>query len=216
MENYIFVSDFDKTLTDKDFYQIIIDDYLKDQGMEIYHKWKRKEMYDIVFLNKIFNSIGRDEKEIMEDIKRIPFDNSSVGLIETLGDRFVILSAGSSYYINKYFDYKNNSALKKVKIISNYGYYKNKGIYLEADVNSPYYSEVYGVDKYKAALGLKKEYGKLIYAGDSEPDLKAAMIADIVFAKGKLVELLKNENKNFFEFDKYWQIEEYLMREGII
>ena len=53
---------------------------------------------------------------------------------------------------------------------------------------------------------LKHNYKKIIYAGDSGPDLKPALVSDIVFAKGELVELLKNEKKEFIEFENFSEV----------
>jgi 2-hydroxy-3-keto-5-methylthiopentenyl-1-phosphate phosphatase len=53
---------------------------------------------------------------------------------------------------------------------------------------------------------LKNNYKKIFYAGDSEPDLKPALAADVVFATGELVELLKNEKKEFIEFENFSEV----------
>lgn len=42
MKNFAFISDFDGTFTEKDFYKIITDEYLKDECCEIYKDWKNK------------------------------------------------------------------------------------------------------------------------------------------------------------------------------
>ena len=41
MENFVFVSDFDNTLTHKDFYKIILDKYMKESGKKLFDEWKK-------------------------------------------------------------------------------------------------------------------------------------------------------------------------------
>lgn len=216
MKKFVFVSDFDGTLTEKDFYQIIIDEYFKEEGAKLYKAWKNNEYKDIDFLGLIYKAINRDEEEILEDILSIPLDIYAKEFIEKVkssGGDFVVLSAGTSYYIDRIFE---NKGITGVEVISNEGYYENKGIYLKIDTESPYHSEVYGVDKEKVVKGFKYEYEKVYFAGDSAPDLKAALLADVTFAKGVLQDLLRDENHPFIPVENFRQIEEYLINEGIL
>ena len=57
MNKFAFVSDFDGTLTKKDFYHIIIDKYLQDKGWKFYDEWKKTKKINVEFLNKIFAKI---------------------------------------------------------------------------------------------------------------------------------------------------------------
>ena len=41
-KKFAFISDFDGTLTNKDFYKMIIDEYLGEEGKELYKAWRRK------------------------------------------------------------------------------------------------------------------------------------------------------------------------------
>lgn len=61
----------------------------------------------------------------------------------------------------------------------------------EGDEYIEFYSDRYGIDKLSVVKKLKNNYKKIFYAGDSEPDIKPVLVADVVFAKGELVELLK-------------------------
>ena len=86
----------------------------------------------------------------------------------------------------------------------------NNGIHFILNKDDDFFSEIYGIDKSLVVKNLKSNYKKVFYAGDSEPDLKPALIADIIFAKGKLVELLKKENREFIEFKNFHEIWEKL------
>ncbi|MBC2581235.1 MtnX-like HAD-IB family phosphatase [Clostridium sp. DJ247] len=206
MEKFVFISDFDGTLTKKDFYKIITDDYLKEECAELYKEWRAKKIKDVDYLGYVFKNIKRNEQEIYEDILKISIDSYAkefVNNIRLAGGDFIIVSAGTSYYIEKVFE---KQEIKDVEIYSNKGVFKDNGIHFVLDESSEFYSEIYGIDKYKVVKKLKEKYNKVFYAGDSEPDLKAALIADVVFAKGSLVELLEKENKEFIKFENFSEV----------
>jgi 2,3-diketo-5-methylthio-1-phosphopentane phosphatase len=212
MENFIFISDFDGTLTQKDFYQIIIDRYLGQWGNDLYSSWKRNELKDVQFLSQVFQAINRNEEQISKDIAAIeldPYAKDFINHIKSLGGQFVVLSAGTSYYIDKVLEIHG---IKDVKVISNPGCFENNGIKMLPDINSPYYSDIYGVNKYLVVKDYKDKYERVYYAGDSTPDLKACMAADMVFARNKLVELLEENNHPYIPFRQFKDIEEYLMK----
>jgi 2-hydroxy-3-keto-5-methylthiopentenyl-1-phosphate phosphatase len=210
LKKFAFVSDFDGTLTEKDFYHIIIDNYLQEWGRPFYEEWKKTKKIDVVFLNKILGSIGRTEEEILEEIHRIPLDKYAVDFIHKVqeaGGGFYILSAGTTYYIDRLLAHRG---IEGVTVISMSGVYKDGGIEITPDEESPYFSEIFGINKAKVVEDLKKEFETVFFAGDSEPDLGAAKAVDIAFAKKDLKELLSKEQEDFIPFDNFKEIEKYL------
>ena len=213
---FVFISDFDGTLTEKDFYQMIIDDYLGEEGQMLYKEWRRGHYQDKDFLGKIYRAINREEAEILEDIFRIEWDESANDFIQKVrqnGGEFIILSAGTSYYIDKLLKEKG---LSDLKVYSNPGIYKDKGIHLQIDTTSHYYSERYGIDKAKVVEDLKKQYTHVYYAGDSAPDILPCKIADMAFAKGSLQEMLKAENVDFVPMKSFKDVATILTERGVL
>ena len=214
LKKFAFVSDFDGTLTERDFYHIVIDTYLQGWGKQFYEDWKKTKKINVEFLNKIFGAMGKTEKEILAEIHHIPLDEHAIRFIESVqkaGGEFYILSAGTAYYIDLLLAHRR---IEGVKVISMTGVYKNGGIEIIPDENSPYYSEVFGVNKAKVVEDLKKEFETVFFAGDSEPDLGAARGADIAFAKNDLKELLGKEQEEFVPFKNFGEIEKYLQERG--
>jgi len=206
MKDFAFISDFDGTLTEKDFYKILSDTYYKEELLPLLKALKNGEMKDREYLSYVFNNVKRNEAEILEDILNITFDPFAKNFIEKVkasGGDFIVISAGTSYYIDKILD-KNN--IKDVDVYSNKGIFKDNGLYFDLNEKDEFYSDRYGIDKLIVIEKLKKNYKKVFYAGDSGPDLKAALVADVVFAKGTLVELLKKENKAFIEFNNFSEV----------
>ncbi|MDF2911341.1 MAG: 2,3-diketo-5-methylthio-phosphopentane phosphatase [Sporolactobacillus laevolacticus] len=209
-KSFLFLSDFDGTLTDKDFFHVIIDHHFADQRDKLYDDWDKKVMTDLDYLTRLFKSIDRDQAGIDDDIDAVPFDpyaKKVIDLVKELGGEFVVISAGTDYYIKRIFE---KNGIEGVKIYSNPGVYENRGIQLNVDPKGPYYSELYGIDKQKLARDLMKEYDTVFFAGDSLPDLKAAMLADTIFAKGKLQGLLDQEKKDYVAIKSFKDIEDYL------
>lgn len=216
MKEFIFFSDFDNTITNKDFYNIVIEKHLGSKGVQLYYDWKEKKMKDVDFLNTVFSSMNSSEEEVINDILTIPFDMEAHSLMKEIkeaGGDFIIVSAGADYYIKKIFEHYG---IEGIKIISNPSEYRDGGIHMMPDYDSPYYSDVYGVDKALVVKDFKDKAKRIFYAGDSVPDLKAAEQADIIFAKGKLQNLLDNEGYSFVPFGSFKEIKDYLIDEGVI
>ena len=213
MGTFAFVSDFDGTLTSRDFYRIIIDKYLKDQGKALYAQWKQTRKINVEFLNIIFGSMDLSLCDLKDEILRIPLDPAAGDFIREVrknGGEFIIVSAGTSYYIDILLKHLGID----VTVISMQGIYQDRGIRIIPDVQSPYYSEVFGLDKRKVIEDIKKDYDVVFFAGDSEPDLAAAKAAGYVFAKNELGKMLAEEERQYIEYADYSDIRTWMKREG--
>ncbi|MFC7320033.1 MtnX-like HAD-IB family phosphatase [Halobacillus campisalis] len=215
MKNWAFVSDFDGTISLKDFYWIVIEKYFPE-GEELFKKWKAGEMKDIEFLTTVFSSIDQDEQQIIEDIRQIPIDSYIPEFIKTVqnhGGDFYILSAGTDYYIHHILEKYD---IKQVTVLSNEGYYQDKNVHMNLDPEHRHFSERYGIDKSKVIQDLKKEYETVHFAGDSEPDSHPAVYADLTFAKDALQDILKEKHIPFIPVTTFKEIEAELKRKGFL
>jgi 2-hydroxy-3-keto-5-methylthiopentenyl-1-phosphate phosphatase len=210
LKDFVFVSDFDGTLTEMDFYKMMSDKYLKEECKPLYEAWRNKKMKDVEYLSYVFNNLGISTEELDQeimDIKLDPFAKRFIDKIKAANGEFVIISAGTGYYIDKVLSKHN---IEGVTIYTNKGIFKDKGIYFDIDKNSEFYSDIYGIDKFLVVQKLKESYKKVFYAGDSGPDLKPALIADVVFARGQLPAMLDTEHKPYIEFKNFTEIFEKL------
>ncbi|URZ06878.1 MtnX-like HAD-IB family phosphatase [Clostridium felsineum] len=210
MKNFVFISDFDGTISKRDFYKIITDKYLKEEVGELYKDWRNNKITDVDYLGYVFSHIGRGEKEIIEDVLTIsidPFIKEFIEKIKENGGDFVVVSAGANYYIDKVFE---NAGIKDVDIYSNKSVYKDNGLHFVLNPKDEFYSGNYGIDKGKVVKKLKSSYKKVFYAGDSTPDIEPAILSDVVFAKSKLRDFLKERNKEFIVFDGFDEVLKYV------
>ena len=213
MNKFAFVADFDGTLTEKDFYNILIDKYIGEEGHRFYEEWKRKEKVGVAFLNRIFEWSGLTEEELQAEILKIPFDINGQRLIEEVhaqGGDFYIVSAGTSYYIKIFLSHID---LEDVAVISIPASYVDGHLKIQPDKSDPYFSVDFGIDKRKVIETLKKEngYDFVYFAGDSEPDLTAAISADLAFTMGELSELMKEAGKPHIVVNNCGEILNYLV-----
>ncbi|MDK8641843.1 MtnX-like HAD-IB family phosphatase [Niallia taxi] len=215
MKKWAFVSDFDGTISKKDFYWIVIERYFPE-GKELYKEWKNGSIKDIDFLSTVFGAIHQEEDQIIRDVHGIPIDEyvpPFVKAVQQSGGDFYILSAGTDYYIKHIIEkYK----LENVVVLSNEGVFKDKNIQLNINKEDWKYSERYGIDKAIVIQKLKEEYEKVYFAGDSEPDSHPAAFADITFARDVLKDLLTEKNIDFIPFESFREIEAQLTKNGQI
>lgn len=215
MKKWAFVSDFDGTISDQDFYSIVIEKYFPE-GRNLYKKWRAAEILDIDFLRSVFASIHQDEAQIIEDILSIPIDSYVPTFIKQVqknnGD-FFVLSAGSDYYIHHIL---NKYDVHDVKVLSNEGIYHEKNIHLNIDENHPHYSKRYGIDKAKVIQHLKSQYDHIYFCGDSEPDSHPARYADVTYAKAALQGILAQKAIPFVAVSTFKEVEADLKSKGVL
>jgi 2-hydroxy-3-keto-5-methylthiopentenyl-1-phosphate phosphatase len=215
MKKWAFVSDFDGTISNEDFYWLVINKYFPE-GRELFKKWKAAEILDIDFLRTVFKSIHQDEEQIIEDILSIPIDpfvpNFVKAVQENHGD-FFVLSAGTDYYIYhllKKYDITN------VKVFSNEGFFHEKNVHLKIDEAHPHYSKRYGIDKSTVIKELLNQYDEVYFAGDSEPDSHPAAFATVTFAKNGLQQILKEKNIPHVPVETFKEVQTYLTAKGVL
>jgi len=204
-----FVSDFDNTITLKDFYSIAIEKYLPVEGELYYRRFKNREIGVLDFLGHVFNNMNSDRYSLLEDILSIPLDPYSPDFIRWYSAEvgpFYILSAGCSYYIEILLE--RYGLLEMVTLIANPGYYYEGNIFMLPNPNDEYYSPGSGVDKGKAVQMINKCADYTFFAGDSAPDYPAALLADTVFARRgfELAEQLAGSGIPFTPFASFGDI----------
>ncbi|MEB1805853.1 MAG: MtnX-like HAD-IB family phosphatase [Bacillaceae bacterium] len=215
MKNWAFVSDFDGTISNQDFYWLVIEKYFPE-GRDLFKQWKAQELLDIDFLKTVFSSIQQNEEQIIKDILSIPIDDYVPTFVKNVQEQngdFFVLSAGTDYYI---YHLLEKHGIKNVKVFSNEGFFQEKNIHLNIDETHRHFSKRYGIDKSKVIKELKKEYDTVYFIGDSEPDSHPAHFADLTFAKNGLQELLHEKKIPFVPVETFKEVEDYLITKGVL
>ncbi len=197
MKKFLFITDFDGTVTAQDFF------------IQILYRYKPKLAFikndkkGVDLLNEVFHNLNLTEEEILDEIKHVavdPYFYDFVNFVKQNGGDVLILSAGAHYYVENRLKMEN---LNNCWIIANNSCYKDGSIKLIKNSDLEYYDETYGIDKAKIVKNLKNDFDKLFYAGDSHVDFDACRLCDYKFSKGNLSKILKlfcYNHYNFFNF----------------
>lgn len=218
MKDVIFITDFDRTVTKKDFYWILLDDYIGQVGIDYYIEWKKTQRIGTQFLNRVFQWKKFTEEERLEAFNKVEVDLYFKDLLEALKanqiDRY-ILSAGFDQYIEYTL---NKHKIEGVAVLTNPGAFREGCFIMEPDPASPYYSSVYGIDKGIVAKTYKEQCKTLIFVGDSEPDFHAAKWADLIFAKKdeELDRILRENQIAHYVFEDFQEIHKKLIELEIL
>lgn len=209
------ISDFDGTISKKDFFYMVIENLLTDKkdALVPWNNYLSGKIKHIDALTGIFSQIRLTQQEFDSFISTIEIDSYFYDTAKYCNDNkipFYICSAGTKYYIKKRIE----TALKKYNIVlisNDATYSQQEGMKLIAPPEtSPYYNSDIGVSKQAIVQKLKDDDFFVIFAGDGKPDIKAAKISDTVFAKDMLLQLCKKENIKTQKFDNFNDILNYI------
>lgn len=205
MKPFLFITDFDGTVTAQDFvYQIMY----RYEHEKIFSKDKKR---GVELLSSVFYESGLTEEEFLKEIKYIPMDRTFVPFfrfIKENGGDVLVLSAGAKYYIKKKFSFEG---IENIEVFANDLVFEDGHFKFLVNEDKRFYSPVFGIDKEKVVAAYKEKYEKIFYAGDSYVDFYASKLADFIFAKKNLVKILKMFNLKFFEFENFDDIRENLI-----
>ncbi|HSA05787.1 MAG TPA: MtnX-like HAD-IB family phosphatase [Candidatus Gastranaerophilales bacterium] len=209
----VLVTDFDGTITKTDFFWEVVEKLLTKDDFQPWKDYQAGKITHFEGLNRIFQKIRLDIEELHDFIYEIPLEECFLNTINYCMEKNIsvyIVSAGADYYINLILD--QLGIKDSVNIIANESFYSSEnGLQMiKLPEDSLFYSHNYGIDKELVISFLKTKYKKVIFAGDGTPDFNAARHADVVFARGVLLELCRKNNIDAYELDSYRNILEYL------
>jgi 2,3-diketo-5-methylthio-1-phosphopentane phosphatase len=209
----VLITDFDGTIIKKDFFWYIIEKLMTEEDIKPWKDYLTRKITHFDALNLIFQKIHLNEEELHKIILELPVEECFTELVDFCNAENIdiyIVSAGADYYINIILDFLG--VKNSVNLIANESTYSKKdGLQMiKLPEDSIFYSENYGISKEAVMKFLKSRYELTIFAGDGTPDYNAALRADVVFARGTLLELCKEHNINYIELDSYCKIFDYL------
>lgn len=206
-------TDFDGTIIKQDFFWHIIDKVLSEEDIEPWDDYKEGRITHFEGLNRIFKKIRIPAKTLHKLIFEISLEDCFLDTIKLCiknNIKIYIISAGADYYIKLILE--ELGIKDSIEIIANKSAYSQEQglIMTKMNESSEFYSANYGVNKVGVIKYLKKHYDKVIFAGDGTPDFEAAKYADIVFARGALLKLCKENNIKADRLDSYCNVFEYI------
>jgi 2,3-diketo-5-methylthio-1-phosphopentane phosphatase len=211
----ILVTDFDGTMTDQDFFRLVIE-FLPRETALFWDQYEKGEITHFQALASIFARLRCPESQANELVSKMGLDRgvkSACERLEALGWKLIIASAGCLWYIEKLLSPLNI----KVEIHTNPGVFtESKGLVMELPIGSPYFSTTHGIDKTRLVQA-SLDRGIVAFAGDGRPDLGAALqvTPSRRFAKGRLTEELVKKGENFKSFQTWSGMVDGLLKEDL-
>ena len=204
-----FVTDFDGTITNDDFFQYVGDAFFDDSALAPWRLYLKGKLSHFEALRQMYGSLRVCEKELIDLLKKVAVDEWVIPTFELLRDAQIpiyIASAGCDYYINLLV----GGEIEKygVNLVTNSSRYSQaEGLLMERpSKDNRFYDENVGISKKKIVEYLHQNDRRVIYAGDGPPDIDPARIADIVFAKKILLKKCIEEGIKTLKFSDYKDI----------
>ncbi len=210
-----FVSDFDGTITDDDFFYKVVDAYFDESNLAPWHKYMAGDDTHFNALREMFLQIHIAEDELNKFISTIKIDEHTDKVWELCFNNNIpmyICSAGNDYYIKELIGDKMQKY--DIELITNPATYSQSGglDMQKPDESYPYFDKDIGISKSALIKKLKDDGYFVIFAGDGPPDIAPALISDTVFARKILLEKLNAKGLKSENFDSYQNIYDYIKR----
>ena len=209
----LLVTDFDGTMTERDFYQLALDRFTPSETRYIWDRYKQKELTTFETLQGIFSSIKAPPAELVAALDELRFDPGAAAAIQRLraaGWEIVVVSAGCDWYIQRVLAKAGVQAV----VHANPGEYaESGGLEMQVPSASPYLSAKTGIDKAAIVREALENYADVAFAGNSAPDLEAARLVNDNrrFARSQLADLLDDEHRPYRRFQRWSEIAEMLL-----
>lgn len=204
-----FVSDFDGTISDDDFFAYTTKAYFDERALAPWRAFLAGKKTLFNALKEMFAQIHVPVDELNALIDAIRLDPELEPTWKICRDKGVALyicSAGNDYYIRRLI----GTLIKKynVTLVSNRGEYAPEtGLVMTApEAGCFYFDESVGISKQKLVEKLKADGFKVVFAGDGPPDIAPAQVADVVFAKKFLLKACREKGIRTEPFESFKDI----------
>ena len=207
------VSDFDGTISHKDFFDCVVEKLLNDNALDAWRKYLSGEKTHFDALKEIFSKIRISENDFYNFILNLGVDRKFFkvcDLCKKSGIPIYICSGGCDYYIRVMIGKEIDNY--DIKLITNYSFYSSAmGLVMRRlPKTEKYYDYDVGVSKAAVVEDVKSQGYKVIYCGDGRPDFEAAKEADTVFARSVLLEFCKKDGVVTEKFDDFDDVYKFI------
>ncbi len=202
------VSDFDGTITRNDFFMLLWQRYVPPAAPDYFAQYRagRRSHFDAM---AAYFSHAPTDSSVLDALLRAtepdPGFKSGAERLASAGWDLIIVSAGSSWYIQRILDAAGVSAT----VHSNPGrIVEGHGLVIEKPIGSPFYSDEVGIDKCAVVRDALSRYDHVAFAGDGPPDIDPALLvrADLRYARSFLAEELERRGEPYQKFGTWSEI----------
>lgn len=203
----VLVSDFDGTMTRRDFFQLVTEQLLPPGTPDYWGDYLAGRITHFQALKSIFGSVTAGEAALIGVVESMELDpdlKSEVEALRAEGWRVVVASAGCDWYIRRLLA----EAGVSLEVHANPGRIEEGRLIMEPPTSSRFFSPETGVDKVGLVRAALAEAETVAFAGDGKPDLAPALLVPghLRFARGVLAEELTRLGEAFHPFDRWAEV----------
>lgn len=170
------VSDFDGTITDKDFYLLVMEE---SGARDPFPDYLSGRISHFDAMARIFAHSPSDPSTLESMIARTgpdPALGECVRSLEREGWDLIVVSAGSDWYIRRILA---SAGVEAAAIHANPGRIEDgRGLVIEKPRLSPFFCDEAGIDKRAVVRDALSRYVRVAFAGDGPPDAPSALLVD--------------------------------------
>jgi len=213
----VLVSDFDGTMTDRDFFKLAIQQLLPSHGPNFWRDYRAGQITHFEALRRYFAEIRATEVQVLAVVDQMQLDPAlpqSMVELRQAGWNVIVTSAGCDWYIHRLLA----QAGVELEVHANPGrFVPGLGLQMELPIGSPFLSPTLGVDKARIVQHYLEQGRTVAFAGDGFPDEKASLLVPgrLRFARNDLADVLKQKGEPFQPFDRWSQIAHALARSPV-
>lgn len=208
----ILVTDFDGTVSRRDFYDLVRERWPVAPENDPWLRYTAGEITHFVALAEIFSSIRCSEVELLDLVDAMdvfPDFADAVRRLQRCGWEVVVASAGCRWYI----DHLLAKIGLKLTVHANLGSFDpDRGLSMTRPESSDFLNVSTGIDKAGVVRDALRRSGQVAFAGDGPPDLEPARLVPggRRFARGWLASALEKSGEEFHPFSNWSNIAEVL------
>ncbi|HEY2158206.1 MAG TPA: HAD-IB family phosphatase, partial [Isosphaeraceae bacterium] len=211
----VLVTDFDGTLTRRDFYRLVIDELLPPGTPDFWAEYLAGRITHFEAIRRTFAAAPAGEAALVGLARKMGLEPDLKGEVERLrreGWRVVVASAGCLWYIQMLLD----EAGVVLEVHANPGHIEGDRLAMTWPVDSPYFSPETGIDKAAVVREALGAGGPVAFAGDGPPDLGPALLVPprLRFARGYLAHALTKRREPFRPFDRWAEVARMVVEES--
>lgn len=208
----LLISDFDGTLTEHDFYDLVRSHWPPPVGADPWSDYTYGRITHFEALSRIFANIRTTEEELMALVLTMnlsPGLSQSIAHLRTSGWDVIIASAGCEWYIQRLL----KQAGVTLQVHANPGTLDSSGsLRLALPESSRFFTQETGIDKLAIVLDALDRADRVAFAGDGRPDFEPSLRVppERRFARGWLAEELTRRGEKFHRFTTWQEIPKIL------